>query len=150
MVLDGRDLRLIGGMEKLQNAVAVANRQPAGAEIDLRVEPGTQGFSISTQVLVTGAALRPQAEAWIAVFENGLSSRVSRGENTGRQLYHDFVVRELIGPFAIDREGRAQIRQATHNSADWNTANTHVAVLVQRKDNGEYLQAAVAPLACRS
>ena len=150
LVLDGRDLRLIGGMEKLQNTVAAANRQPSGAEIDLRVEPGTQGFSITAEVLVAQTALRPQAEAWIAVFENGLSSRVSHGENAGRQLYHDFVVRELIGPFALDRQGRAQIRQATHNSADWNAANVHVAVLVQRKDNGEYLQAAVAPLACRS
>ena len=150
LVLDGRDLRLIGGMEKLQNTVAAANRQPSGAEIDLRVEPGTQGFSISAEVLVAQTALRPQAEAWIAVFENGLSSRVSHGENAGRQLYHDFVVRELIGPFALDRQGRAQIRQATHNSADWNAVNVHVAVLVQRKDNGEYLQAVVAPLACRS
>jgi hypothetical protein len=150
LVLDGQDLRLIGGMEKLRNTVAAANRRPAAAEIELHVEPRTQGFSVSARVLVREIALRPQAEAWIAVFENGLSSRVSRGENAGRQLYHDFVVRELLGPFAIDSEGRAQIRQATHDSADWNPANVHVAVFVQRKDNGESLQAAVAPLACRS
>jgi hypothetical protein len=150
LVLDGRDLRLIGGMERLQNAVAAANRQPSGADIDVRVDHSARQIEISAEVVIAQTASPAQAEAWIAVFENGLSSRVSGGENTGRQLYHDFVVRELAGPFAIGRDGRAHIQQTTQSAADWDQANIGVAVLVQRRDNGEYLQAAVAPLACRS
>ena len=89
LVLDGRDLRLIGGMETLQDDLAAGydhQRQPAGAEIYRRVEPGTQGFSISAEAAGRAASAAPAGRGWIAVFENGLSSRVSQGENAGRQL----------------------------------------------------------------
>jgi hypothetical protein len=150
LVLDGRDLRLIGGMDKLQKTLAASNQQPPGAEIDVRVEQGAQGLAIAAQVVVPDAGARAHAEAWIAVFENALSSRVSRGENAGKQLYHDFVVRELAGPFPIDRDGRAQPQHTMRLSTDLVLPNIGVAVFVQRKDNGEFLQATLTPLACRS
>jgi hypothetical protein len=150
LVLDGRDLRLIGGMEKLQKTLVEANRHAPGAQIEVRVEQAAQGLAISAQVLVADPVLRPQAQAWIALFENGLSSRVSRGENAGRHLSHDYVVRELIGPFPLDLEGRAEPQHTARISGEWNLANMGVAVMVQRKDNGEYLQATLAPAACRS
>ena len=150
LVLDGRDLRLIGGMDKLQKVLAATNRQPASATIELRVEPISQGAAITAQVSVTDPTLRASAEAWIAVYENGLSSQVSRGENAGKQLFHDFVVRELAGPFAIDRDGHAEPKHTVRSGADWSPKNVSVAVLVQRKDSGEYLQATVTPLACGS
>jgi hypothetical protein len=150
LVLDGRDLRLIGGMDKLQKVLAATNQQAAGASIELKVDPVSQGTAIAAQVSVADPALRASAEAWIAVYENGLSSQVSRGENTGKQLFHDFVVRELIGPFAIDRDGHAQPRHTVRSGPDWSLKNLGVAVLVQRKDNGEYLQATLTPLACGS
>jgi hypothetical protein len=150
LVLDGRDLRLIGGMGQIQKTLSAANRQPSGAEIEVRVEPAAQGLTIASQVLVPDTTLRAYSEAWIAVFENGLSSRVARGENAGRQLLHDFVVRELVGPFPLDRDGRAQPQHVLHPAADWNLSNMGVAVLVQNMDNGQFLQATQAPLACRS
>jgi len=150
LVLDGRDLRLIGGLDKLQKVLAATNQQPAGASIDLKVEQGSQGLTIAAQISVPDVAMRASAEAWIAVFENGLSSRVGRGENAGKQLFHDFVVRELAGPFPIDRDGHAQPQHTARSGADWTLRNVGVAVLVQRKDNGEYLQATLTPLACGS
>lgn len=150
LVLDGRNLRLIGGMDKLQKMLAATNQQPASASIDLKVEQVSEGLAIAAQVSVPDAALRAPAEAWIAVYESGLSSRVSRGENAGKQLFHDYVVRELAGPFPIDRDGHAQPQHTARSGADWTLRNMGVAVLVQRKDNGEYLQATLTPLACGS
>jgi hypothetical protein len=150
LVLDGRDLRLIGGMDQLQKTLSAANRQPSAAEIEVRVEPAAQGLAIAAQVLVPDTTLRAHSEAWIAVFENGLSSRVARGENAGKQLFHDFVVRELIGPFPLDRDGRAQPQHVLRPPVEWSLSNMGVAVLVQRNDNGQFLQATQAPLACRS
>jgi hypothetical protein len=148
LVLDGHDLRLIGGMDKLQKTLSASNRQPSGAEIEVRVEPAAKGLTVAAQVLVPDATVRVHSEAWIAVFENGLSSRVARGENAGKQLYHDFVVRELVGPFPLDRDGRVQPQHVMRAASDWNLSNMGVAVLVQRKDNGEFLQATQTPLAC--
>jgi hypothetical protein len=148
LVLDGRDLRMLGGMEKLQKTLA--SRERPGAQLEVSVEALRSELSVSAHVSVNDTGLRNQAQVWIAVLENGLSSKVARGENAGRELHHDFVVRELAGPFALDTNGQAQVKHAVRTSADWNLANVSIAVFVQRKDNGEYLQATLAPPACTS
>lgn len=37
------------------------------------------------------------SEVFIAVYENKLLSNVNAGENNGRELKHDYVVRDLLG-----------------------------------------------------
>ena len=37
---------------------------------------------------------------YFAVVENNLSRDVEAGENDGEQLRHDYVVRELLGPYS--------------------------------------------------
>jgi hypothetical protein len=150
LVLDGRDLRMQGGMEKLQTTLALASQQRPGAQIEFTVETLPGELSVSAHVTVQDTNARNQAQTWIAVLENGLSSKVARGENAGRELHHDFVVRELAGPFAIDGRGQASIRHAVRTNTNWNLGNVSVAIFVQRRDNGEYLQATLAPAACTS
>jgi hypothetical protein len=43
----------------------------------------------------------PEATLWLAEIEMGLSTQVRRGENSGRALHHDAVVRRLHGPFDL-------------------------------------------------
>ena len=70
------------------------------------------------------------------VFEDNLLNEVTRGENAGRQLQHEHVVRYLsddINFFQTD----------THRiplQANWNSAQLGIAAIVYR-DNGDYLQA---------
>lgn len=148
VVLDGRDLRLAGGMGQLQAHLAAANRRAPGAGIDVDVQPAPDQVNISARIDVPDATARGKARAWIAVFENGLSSRVTRGENAGRELAHDFVVREFAGPFPLQAHGQTRIEHRAVLAGPWNPAHSGVAVLVQREDTGEYLQAASVAIAC--
>jgi hypothetical protein len=148
IVLDGRDLRLAGGMGQLQAQVTAANRRAPGATIDVDVQPGADRIAVSARVDVPDPTARGKARAWIAVFENGLSSRVTRGENAGRELAHDFVVHELAGPFPLQQEGQTRIEHRALLPGQWKPEHSGVAVLVQREDTGEYLQAASVPLSC--
>jgi len=72
----------------------------------------------------------------VAVYESGLASEVRSGENSGATLRHDHVVRQRIGPIALDAAGKAerarQVRRAARGG---------VAALVQARRSGEILQA---------
>ena len=72
-----------------------------------------------------------------------LASSVRAGENAGRQLRHDFVVRERIGPLPVGGGARA-----SHVFArpDLIAANAGIAVLVESADGSRLLQAVAQPL----
>jgi hypothetical protein len=79
-------------------------------------------------------------ELFVALYENNLESQVQAGENRGKRLHHDYVVRDLLGPVAVATD------QITHQAwqiplaADWKTADMGVAAFVQSTKTGEVLQ----------
>jgi hypothetical protein len=148
IVLDGRDLRAGTRPGDLAATVASINAERARATIrvDVRPEPGT--LKISGQVDLLDVRASSDVEAWLAVFENGLSSRVSAGENAGKVLYHDFVVRVLAGPFPFGDGGHGRIDQSIRVGKDWNPQKIGVAIFVQRRDSGEILQASALSGLC--
>ena len=85
-----------------------------------------------------------RAEAYVALFENGLSSDVKAGENKGVVLHHDFVVRRWLGPFAFDR-GQLGIAEDIELPADGVIAHSGIAV-VAVDERGGILQAVALPL----
>lgn len=109
-----------------------------GARIALGFEvAGAAGLVVTVEV----AGAKPGLEAWLALYENNLESVVRAGENAGKTLRHDYVVRRLIGPLTPDREGRLALRQQIALDADWKRADLGVAVFVQDKASGEIVQA---------
>lgn len=89
MVKDGRDWRNWSA-----NLVAT---EPASLTISLQQEKtdAVRGdlFSAQIQPIAGAAPSQPWAAYW-TVTEHGHSSKVLRGENSGEQLKHDFVVRQ--------------------------------------------------------
>lgn len=84
MVKDGRDWRN-------WNANLKAT-EPASYTVTLQQERGDV-FSAQVQPIAGLAQAQPWAAYW-TVTEHGHSSKVLRGENSGEQLKHDFVVRQ--------------------------------------------------------
>lgn len=123
--------------------LAAAAAKPARAE--LRLSAGTAGAG-QLQVSVTGKALpgARTAAAYVALYENGLSSDVQSGENKGVVLRHDFVVRRWLGPFAFE-SGALELTQTIALAAGAVPAQSGVAV-VAVDDRGATLQALALPL----
>jgi len=129
----------------LQAAHELGRRMAVGGQADLLlVEPHRR----APHLLDIGA--RPESQVWLAIYESGLSSRVTAGENSGKVLNHDFVVRELAGPFTVGADGSAHFEQSVHWAAEWNAQRTGVALFVERRDSGEIVQAAALPRLCGS
>jgi len=73
-----------------------------------------------------------------------LVTRVAAGENGGRTLEHDYVVRTLLGPIAISRDGITKLNLQLPLDATWNRAKLGVAVFAQDSVTGAVLQASSA------
>lgn len=111
---------------------------PAGASIVLELE-AARGGQLDVSGIVT--ATRPGSEVWLALYENNLESQVRAGENSGKTLRHDYVVRRLIGPLPPDAQGQFPLRRSISLEADWKRADLGVVAFVQDKVGGEILQA---------
>lgn len=110
-----------------------ASLAPAPAiTVSARVDNG----SIHVEAAVTRARGsthgKGQLEVWLALFENGVETRVARGENAGRTLRNDYVVRALTRGFRLgaaeDRAAR-EVRIALARA--WRIRQLGVVVFVQ-------------------
>ena len=150
LVVDGRDLRQGYNIDHLRTKLAAINREKGQAKIRADIHRSTNEVQISAEVEVLSPSAGQGAQAWIAAFENGLSSRVTAGENAGKRLNHDYVVRELAGPFLIGPDGRIPLEHRTKLQSDWNAERMGIAIFVERRDTGQVLEATARYPLCSS
>jgi len=95
---------------------------------------------------LTNAEQGDGQQLFLAVAENMLHSDVRRGENAGRALEHNGVVRHLLplGKIASAPAGFTST-VTVHPSRDWNRANLSVVVFVQERHSRHVLAAASIP-----
>ncbi|OWW23094.1 hypothetical protein AYR66_27290 [Noviherbaspirillum denitrificans] len=123
-------------------AVRRINEQPAQAQIALSAGMPSNG---SLPVEVKAKASR-DAALYVVLYQSGLSTEVKAGENRGVQLRHDYVVRDWIGPLALDAQGGpASLPRALAVPAGAMAQDLGVAAFVQTP-RGEVLQALALPL----
>lgn len=78
---------------------------------------------------------------YIAVTENNLSSEVSDGENAGSRLQHDYVVRQLYGPYIFAKDNQPEIQQTIVLQPDWKSQDLSIVAFAENSRSGEILQA---------
>ena len=133
----------VGGAElgprdgALRARVRRLNTKPAAAKI--RLEAGIAADGALALVAEARAADEPAA-LYVALTESGLVSTVTRGENSGRRLEHDHVVRAWIGPVRLV-DGRARLARAIALPAGWNRTQLELVAFVQDERSGTVLQA---------
>ena len=139
----------VGGAEPLSQSdglrarVRQINALPAVASIRMQANP-TVGGALALSVEATVPTSESQAVLYLALSENGLVSKVTRGENSGATLVHDHVVRAWIGPIRL-AGGTTRLRRDIDLAADWNRARLNLSLFVQDERSGNVLQALAAP-----
>lgn len=144
LLLDGRDFRRGLVRDNIGERIATLNHRPASASIRLKLDhnPGNT-LSVTGAVTVSGSG--GAAQTHLALYENNLSNRVTGGENSGKFLQHDFVVRELAGPFRVSSRDSTQLSHTFRLDKAWKRNDLHVAAFVQDSAFGEILQALALP-----
>jgi len=97
-VLNGRDFQRPWLGDKLAKQLGEVNAQRSRLEIGAGLS--MQNNSATVSVHVRNEATH-KANVYVALFENGLNTEVQAGENAGKRLYHEFVVRRFEGPFVV-------------------------------------------------
>jgi hypothetical protein len=131
--VSGKEVRNWSGV--LDDTVRRINRKPAQASIGISLAP--VGAGLPVRVKASGT---PGASLYVALVESGLATRVGAGENSGRTLRHDYVVREWVKPVVLGRDGKAELSAVVSIPAGAVKSNLGVSAFVQA-DEGEVLQA---------
>lgn len=79
---------------------------------------------------------------YLVVIEDNLTSDVDDGENKGRKLHHDSVVRQFLGPYYPSKHGGLFRReQAITLQPEWKREDLSVIAFAENPRTGEVLQA---------
>lgn len=133
--LNGRDVAL-SGYADLRKALPMDTAAPS---LWLSLAPSGDGVEATVALR---SATPPAARLMLALYENGLQSRVLAGENAGRRLRHDAVVRALAGPLALT-DGKTQLRRLLVFAPGQRAAASGVAAWLE-DESGRPLQAVAA------
>jgi hypothetical protein len=140
MIVDGR-AEFVGSSDTdALRAIRAASQAPKPA-IQLTWEKGdTLAIHIE---LANNAGQGDGQQLFLVVAENMLHSDVKRGENAGRALEHNGVVRQVLPLGKIDAAPAGfSSRVAVHSVRDWNRAHLRAVVFVQERRSRHVLAAA--------
>jgi hypothetical protein len=140
MVVDGRYEFVGSDANAARKAIEQALKQPHAV---LTPRAAIEGTTIVTAVTIAG--LPPQAkqplEAGLAITEDDVSTVVKRGENGGRTLHHDAVVRQLapLGPV----KAAAELTLRVPLRPEWQRDRLNAVFFVQERKTQRIWGAAI-------
>lgn len=109
LVLNGKDYRR-GTHDAFAARLADIGHADAKAAIRIALKPAQDRLTVAGTWSAKDA---PQAQGWLALYENRLVSVVTAGENRNRRLHHDFVARSPARP-VIEAAARIAKRASSH------------------------------------
>lgn len=112
------------------------NQPDSALTLELQVTHDPNQYTAQVKYL---AGFKKTHKLQIIVFEDNLISEVTDGENTGRNLKHEHVVRYLSPTLTFDTDTNQAIRHVIPVAKDWKRNNQGLAALV-KTSSGEYLQ----------
>jgi hypothetical protein len=132
----GGQAQFVGGDEaRARTEIAAALERKPVASIGLVVRKAASGAELAADVTaeMIESVRVGKLVALVALFESGLVTNVARGENAGRSLPADFVVRRLESAFSLEPKVAAHAQRSLMLKLDpaWNLANLGVAVFLQ-------------------
>lgn len=134
ITLNGQDYRRWSNGDRFQSDVSTLAQQPAQANLQIWLNTSATQWQAHVK-----ASTQKAAVLYVAVTENGLSSNVNAGENSGHTLRHDHVVRALYGPIAI-HQGLADWQISLPIANDWKQKHLQMVAFVQAASSSEVLQ----------
>ncbi len=145
VLLQGQDFRRWSGGEFSEQVMRI-NSRPARARITLAIRAvAPDAIHAELSAMLTDPAEKKNAAVYLAAYENKLASDVAAGENRGRRLEHDFVVREWIGPIGFGEGPKIEEKRALPLLPGTNAKNLGVAAFVQNRATSDVLQALMLP-----
>jgi hypothetical protein len=141
-VMSGRDFK---GWDnsRLREKVESSQKLASRANLTLNAVQENGKITLKTSAQTTNPADAKNVDVFVAIYENKLVSKVNAGENSGRELKHDYVVREFFGAYQMNNQN--EFSKNFNLDAAWNKRDAGAVVFVQNSQTGEILQSLALP-----
>ncbi len=141
-ILNGKDYRQWRSytLDKYTDDI---KRQPAQAALTLNLDQDQNNWRLEAQATLNGQLDAGNMHVYVALYQNGLQSVVNAGENRGRTLKHDYVVRKLFGRYTLN--DKSMFSKAFTLSSKWNGRDAGAVVFMQDKTTGAIIQSLALP-----
>lgn len=149
LVVDGR-LEAVGSdAGAVRRAVVEAARHPKAIVNLTTSSERPDRLQVQVQVQVPARVPRQgAADVVLAVTEDGLATKVARGENGGRTLRHAAVTRSLTTIGVVDAgTGDHTVHGSVPLSSGWSRSNVRLVAFLQERESRRILGAASVGLA---
>jgi hypothetical protein len=141
-VVDGRDELVASDAAELKRAIAKAAKQPhAHVEIAAAVDGTSMNAHVSVMEL---ADAKEPMDVRVLITENGLTSIVKRGENGGRTLHHEAVVRQILDAAPVTPSAPLTFRATLR--PEWRRDHLNAVAILQGKKTQRIWGAATTTL----
>ena len=142
-VMNGRDFK---GWDnsRLNEAITKNQKIPSRANLSLNASTQANG-DITLQATANAVQVSDvnNVDIFVAIYENQLVSQINAGENNGRTLQHDYVVRHFFGAYQLYPQNT--FSKQFHLTREWKSKSAGAVIFVQDMRNGEILQSLALP-----
>jgi hypothetical protein len=144
VMLQGRDFPQWHASGEPAAALAAVNARKPRASIELGVDTANGDAIVDVHVMIPDARDRAHAVVAVALVQNKLSSEVKAGENAGKRLNHDHVVRQWREAIAVDTAG--EVRQRLRLPLPKDAGPLEIVAFAEDATSGDVLQTLALPL----
>ena len=143
MVIAGGKQCIGSDVKCIKEGVETATAQAQGT---VTVVPTTRGDQVEVAVTAQLPAGQRALDVMVALYESGLDTEVSGGENAHKTLHDDYVVRRLQRAFKVSGAGEKKDSVTLRLDKDWQRGSLGVAVFLQDPKTRLIYGAASAPV----
>jgi hypothetical protein len=137
-VFNGRDFKAWDNSQ-LNRAIHQTQQLPSRAHLTLTAVNEADGrITVKAHAESLNPKMTKHADVFVALYENGLVTQVQAGENNGRELKHDYVVRQLLGAYQLNNQHPFSKHFSLANH--WKNKDAGAVIFVQDSNNGEIIQ----------
>ena len=147
VMINGRTTLDWGDDAAFRQYIVTLDTRPAEAELNLEIVPAADTWLIQVRGRLQSRVATAHTSVFVALYQDGLSSQVTAGENAARRLRHERVTRELVGPLPVAADGSFIHSHRFRLPVDARPRDLGVAAFVQDRTDGRVWQA-LALAAC--
>jgi hypothetical protein len=142
-LLSGDDYR---SFARFNNVVKKMAMQKATVDLILSAhvisdQPSSDKLQLTLDTNISASEIK-DVGFYLVVMEHNLVTDVSDGENNGRRLHHDYVVRQLLGPyFQSQPKNQMSQEQIIRLKPEWKRQDLSIVAFAENPHTGEILQA---------
>lgn len=131
-VFSGEDYRRFASFS---NDVDKLIKQKASVDLELTADKQNDNLQLNLKSDISRSKLK-KVGFYFVLIENNLSSEVKDGENEGKELKHDYVVRQFFGPYF-----QMETEQSIKLQPEWKQQDLSIVAFAEDPHTGEVLQA---------